>query len=75
MMLAKRRRTRRVILDHVSRRFLVDPSHRRVMRRNGGGDALDAVLAAVGVERAWREVDHARIARHPRYSREGHLYY
>ena len=33
-----------------------------------------ALWAAVGGERAWREADHARIARHPRYPREGHLY-
>jgi len=73
-LLSKRLRTRRTILDDVSRRLLIDPRHRRVMMRNGGGDALDAVLAAVGVEKAWREVDHAHIARHPRYRREGHLY-
>jgi len=70
----KRLRTRRTILDAVSRRLLIDPRHRRVMMRNGGGDAIDAVLAAIGAERAWREVDHTRIARHPRYPREGHLY-
>ena len=70
----KRLRTRRTILDAVSQRLLIDPRHRRVMMRNGGGDAIDAVLAAVGAERAWREVDHTQIARHPRYPREGHLY-
>ena len=70
----RRRRTRRVILDAISDRVQVDPRHRRTMMRNGGGDAIDAVLAAVGAERAWREVDHAAIARHPRYPREGHLY-
>jgi len=70
----KRLRTRRVILDAVSRMVLIDPRHRRTMMRNGGGDALDAVLAAVGAERAWREADHARIARHQRYPREGYLY-
>ena len=70
----RRRRTRRVILDAIAQRLHVDPRHRRTMMRNGGGDAIDAVLAAVGAERAWREVDHAAIARHPRYPREGHLY-
>jgi hypothetical protein len=70
----KRRRTRRIILEGISRRVLIDPRHRRTMMRNGGGDALDALLAALGAQRAWREVDHGRIARHPRYPREGYLY-
>ena len=70
----KRLRTRRQILDALSRRVAIDDRHRRVMMRNGGGDAIDAVLAAVGGERAWREVDHVRIAHDPRYPREGHLY-
>ncbi len=73
-LLPKRRRTRRVILDAVTRKLHVEPRHRRTMMRNGGGDAIDAVLAAVGAERSWREVDHGHVARHPRYRREGHLY-
>jgi hypothetical protein len=70
----KRLRTRRVILDHMARRVSIDARHRRVMMRNGGGDAMDAVLAAIGAEQAWRAADHAAIARHPRYPREGFLY-
>jgi hypothetical protein len=70
----KRLRTRRVILDHLSRHVAFSPRHRRVMMRNGGGDAIDAVLAAVGADGAWRDADHRRIARHPRYPREGRLY-
>jgi hypothetical protein len=73
-LLYKRLRTRREILEGISRRVLIENRQRRAMMRNGGGDAIDAVLAAVGGERAWREVDHVRIARHPRYPREGHLY-
>jgi hypothetical protein len=42
--------------------------------RNAGGDALDAVLAAVGAAQAWRSADHRVIARHARYPREGRLY-
>jgi hypothetical protein len=42
--------------------------------RNGGGDALDAVIAAVGAAQAWHLADHPAIARHPRYPREGRLY-
>ena len=70
----KRLRTRRVILDHLCRRVAVTPRHRRVMMRNGGGDAIDAVLAAVGAQGAWEAVDHKLVARHPRYPREGKLY-
>jgi hypothetical protein len=70
----KRLRTRRAILDGISGRVLIDGRHRRTMMRNGGGDAMDALLAAIGAQRAWREVDHLRIARHPRYPREGYLY-
>ena len=71
----RRLQTRRAILDDVSRRVLIEPRHRRVIMRNGGGDALDAVLAAVGGEYAWGAADHRRIARHPRYPLEGHLYF
>jgi hypothetical protein len=42
--------------------------------RNGGGDALDAVVAAVGAARAWQTSDHQMIARDRRYVREGRLY-
>jgi len=72
---ARRLRTRRAIVEDVSRRLLIEPRHRRVIMRNGGGDALDAVLAAVGGEYAWGAADHRRIARHPRYPLEGHLYF
>ena len=47
---------------------------RRVMMRNPGGDALDAVIAAVGTARAVETADHSAIARHPRYPREGYLF-
>jgi len=70
----KRLRTRRVIVDHLSRHVRINDRDRRVMMHNGGGDAIDAVLAAVGAHEAWREADHARIARHPRYPREGKLF-
>ena len=71
---AKRRRTRHAILEGLGRRVLFDERHRRVMMRNGGGDAIDAVLAAVGAQGAWAAADHRTIARHPRYPREGKLY-
>lgn len=70
----KRLRTRRLILEGLSRRVHIDDAHRRRIMRNGGGDALDAVIAAIGAARAWRECDHRGVARHPRYPREGRLY-
>jgi hypothetical protein len=58
-------------LEHLVR---IDDRFRRVMMRNPGADALDAVIAAVGAARSVAAADHRSIARHPRYSREGHLY-
>jgi hypothetical protein len=73
--LARRRRlTRRAILDGLTRHVSVPECERRVMMRNPGGDALDAVIAAVGVAQAWQAADHRLVARHPRYPREGRLY-
>jgi hypothetical protein len=73
-LIRKRLRTRRAILEGLSTHVLVDDAQRRRIMRNGGGDALDAVLAAVGAARAWRTSDHTSIARHHRYPREGRLY-
>lgn len=75
---AVRRRTRRRILDGLARHVMVDRTgglHRRRIMRDPGGDALDAVVAALGGAQAVRGADHAAIARHPRYRREGHLFY
>jgi hypothetical protein len=70
----KRLRTKRVLLDALSRCVRIDDRHRRVIMRNPGGDALDAVIAAIGAARAVAAADHCAIARHPRYPHEGHLY-
>jgi hypothetical protein len=70
----KRLRTRRAILAGLSAHVSMDATQRRRIMRNGGGDALDAVLAALGAARAWRSSDHLSIARHHRYPREGRLY-
>ncbi|HEV2763515.1 MAG TPA: DUF429 domain-containing protein [Pyrinomonadaceae bacterium] len=70
----KRRRTRRVILDGLTRHVEITPTHRRRIMRNGGADALDAVIAALGALNSWHRDDHRHIARHPRYPREGRLY-
>jgi Protein of unknown function (DUF429) len=70
----KRRRTRRAILEGLAPHLCIGDTDRRRIMRNGGGDALDAVIAALGAARSWRETDHERVARHRRYTREGRLY-
>jgi hypothetical protein len=70
----KRRRTRHAILEGLGRHVAFDERHRRVMMRNGGGDAIDAVIAAAGGYDGFRAADHRRVARHERYPREGLLY-
>lgn len=70
----KRLRTRRALLDGLARHVHFDDRQRRLMMRNGGGDALDAVIAAVGAAQAWQAADHPAIARHQRYPREGRLF-
>lgn len=71
---AKRRLTRRRIIDGLSQHILISDSQRRVIMRNGGGDALDSVIAALGAARSWLTSDHAHIAKHKRYPYEGRLY-
>jgi len=73
-MTRRRRLTRRAIIDGVSALVGFGDRERRVMMRDPGGDALDAVLAALGAAQAFASVDHVAIARHARYPREGHLY-
>jgi len=69
-----RRRTRRAILAGLAPHVEIGTAHRRVIARDAGGDALDAVIAAVGARTSWQATDHAAIARHARYRREGYLY-
>jgi hypothetical protein len=71
---ARRRAVRRVILAGLSAMVRFSPAQARAMLRDPGGDALDAVLAAVGAARSWRTTDHRLVAAHPRYPREGRLY-
>jgi hypothetical protein len=70
----RRRRTRRTIMEGITEHISMSDAQRRVIMRNGGGDALDAVIAALGAVRAWRACDHQHISKHYRYRLEGHLY-
>ena len=71
---AKRKRTRKAILAGLEPHIEIAPEHRPRIARDPGGDALDAVVAAVGAYAAWRSVDHAAVARCGRTRREGYLY-
>jgi hypothetical protein len=71
---ALRRRTRHAMLAGLTPLLAIEDRHRRVMMRDGGGDAIDAAVAALGALQAWAIADHRLIARHPRYPREGRLF-
>lgn len=71
---ALRRRNRRTLIDALAGIAAIDDRAKRVMMRNPGGDAIDAVIAAVGAWQAHRLADHAAVAKHPRYRREGRIY-
>jgi hypothetical protein len=70
----KRRHTRRAILSGLESLVTIAADDRRQIMRDGGGDALDAVLAAVGAAHAWRTANHATIFSDPRACREGWIY-
>ncbi len=70
----KRRTTRKVILAGLASLVEMSESHRRCIMRNPGGDALDAVIAAVGTWWAWRNTDHANVRRDEQYVLEGRVY-
>ncbi|MBX9625395.1 MAG: DUF429 domain-containing protein [Gemmataceae bacterium] len=70
----RRKLTRHAIFEWLDGVVVVEERFRRVMMRNPGGDAIDAVIAAVGAARAVDSADHRAIARHDRYRHEGHLY-
>jgi hypothetical protein len=73
-LLRKRRLTKRTILEELSSHVFVSDKHKRLIMRDPGADALDAVLAALGAVRSFREADHRAIAKHPRYRLEGRLF-
>jgi hypothetical protein len=70
----RRRHTRHAILAGLMEHIDIPPSLRRTIMRNPGGDALDAVIAAVGVQQAWQRAEHNDIRRDARYRLEGFLY-
>jgi hypothetical protein len=69
-----RRRSRRLIVPGLASLVTIRDTDRRRMVRNPGGDAIDAVAAAVGALRAWDATDHDSVRRERRYRREGKVY-
>ncbi len=68
---------RRGILSLVTGEGLVRPMARSLRERIAGdenGDAVDAVLAAVGASRGIRDNDHAVLRSDPAYAAEGFVY-
>ncbi len=70
-----RKQVRRKILAGLKPHVTIRPKHQRFMMDNLGGDALDAVIASVGVWTSWNRIDHQRIATNKRYPREGYVYH
>jgi hypothetical protein len=71
----RRRVTRHAILAGLAPLVAIPAPLRRRMMRDPGGDALDAVIAAVGAHAAFAGTDHAAVARDERFKREGYQYF
>lgn len=69
-----RRRTRRVILKTLAESVSITTHRRRVIMENGGGDALDAVIAGVSAAERWVAIDHDAVRRDEAYPREGMIF-
>lgn len=68
---------RQAIFTHLVRAGLVRPVPRALRRRiveQSGGDALDALLAAVAAWRGYRGHDHGALRADPDFGREGFVY-
>jgi hypothetical protein len=73
-LLPRRLQTRRRILEGLDELVAIGPRARRIVMRNSGGDALDAILAALGAAQAWDATDHRAVAGHARYPLEGRVF-
>lgn len=69
-----RRAVRRTILAGLSGWVSVGRVRRETLLRDNGGDALDAVIAAVGAAQSWPRTHHRAVASQPRYVREWRHY-
>ena len=71
---AAHRRVRRQIVVGLAAQVSVGRVRRRLLMQDPDGDALDALVAAVGAAGAWAYTDHKKVAVQPRYVREGRHY-
>lgn len=69
------RRTRHQIYEFLRGRVVARESVWRTIGRNRGGDALDSLIAALGVWEAAQRYDPSAVAAHPRYPREGLVFF
>lgn len=70
----RHRHVRREILAGLTPYVAIGRVRRSILMHNPGGDALDAVIAAVGAVLSWQQTDHGYVSRHPRFIREGRHY-
>lgn len=66
-----RKAVRRTLMKGIRQEIELSASNRKKIADDGPGDALDAVVAAIGVWSGWQGYDARQVARHERYSREG----
>ena len=66
--------TRQTILLGIADQVKITRHRRRIILANPGGDALDSVLAALGIWYAYRHSDHQTDHCHISFSREGKVY-
>ncbi|MEM1011542.1 MAG: DUF429 domain-containing protein [Planctomycetota bacterium] len=71
---AAHRLVRETILKGLSRSVKLKPRVRKTLLDNPGGDALDAVIAAVGGWHGWRTLGTGHEGAGGRYPREGRVY-
>lgn len=70
----KRLRNRRIILERLRQTVELSEAQVRKIQRNPGGDALDAVIAAVGTWESFQIHPPETWQNHPRYRLEGKIF-
>lgn len=71
----KRRATRKILFAGLRQHIDIPEDLQRLISRNPGGDAADAVIAALGALHSLSHYNPTSIAAHPRYPREGMVFH